>query len=147
MGCMGRHFILRRLHADPLFRLHRRFRPSWPMTLLTVVLLAAFVNLGRWQWHRGVDKQALWDQFEHAPAPALTLASAELRRHRTLRRVAFARTFEPAHQFLLDNRIHDGQPGYEVLTLGRAQRWAAHSRESRLGAIHGLSRSPCPMSP
>ncbi len=28
--------------------------------------------------------------------------------------------FEPAHQFLLDNRSHAGQPGYEVLTPFRA---------------------------
>jgi surfeit locus 1 family protein len=94
----------------------RKFRPSWPMTLLTVLLLAAFVNLGRWQWHRGVDKQELWEQFEHAPAPAFTSHPPNFDTSERFSRVAFAARFEPAHQFLLDNRIQNGQPGYEVLT-------------------------------
>lgn len=100
----------------PFSAANRRFRPTWTMTLLTVVLLAAFVSLGRWQWHRGVDKQQLWEQFEHAPAPALTSQPPNFDSGDRFSRVAFHARYEPAHQFLLDNRIHDGQPGYEVLT-------------------------------
>jgi cytochrome oxidase assembly protein ShyY1 len=86
------------------------------MTLLTVVLLAVFVSLGRWQWQRGADKQQLWEQFEHAPAPAFSSHPPDFDAADRFSRVAFAARFEPEHQFLLDNRIHDGQPGYEVLT-------------------------------
>jgi len=86
------------------------------MTLLTVVLLAAFVSLGRWQWQRGADKQQLWEQFDHAPAPALTSQPPNFDTSERFSRVAFPARYEPEHQFLLDNRIHDGQPGYEVLT-------------------------------
>jgi cytochrome oxidase assembly protein ShyY1 len=100
----------------PFSAADRRFRPTWIMTLLTVVLLAAFVSLGRWQWHRGVDKQRLWEQFDHAPAPAFTSHPPNFDDIERFRRVAFPARFEPAHQFLLDNRMHDGQPGYEVLT-------------------------------
>ena len=32
------------------------------------------------------------------------------------RAIELSGTFEPWHQFLLDNRSHAGQPGYEVLT-------------------------------
>jgi cytochrome oxidase assembly protein ShyY1 len=86
------------------------------MTLLTVLLLAAFVSLGRWQWHRGVDKQQLWEQFEHAPEPAFTSHPPNFDTSDRYIRVAFPARYEPEHQFLLDNRMHDGQPGYEVLT-------------------------------
>jgi surfeit locus 1 family protein len=96
----------------------RTFAPSWPMTLLTVVLLTLFVGLGRWQWHRGEAKQALWDGFEHntLAAPLGSRAFDSLDR---FARLELSGEFEPEHQFLLDNVSHAGMPGYEVLTLFR----------------------------
>jgi len=94
----------------------RRFAPSWLMTLLTAALLVAFVSLGRWQWQRGEEKQVLWQQFESAPVPALTTHPVNFDEMQRFGRVAFPARFEPAHQFLLDNRVYDGRPGYEVLT-------------------------------
>lgn len=86
------------------------------MTLITLVLLAIFVSLGRWQWHRGEAKQAVWDSYEHSEsAPALN-ASVNFDRAERFVRVAFEGRFEPEHQFLLDNRSHAGQSGFEVLT-------------------------------
>ena len=86
------------------------------MTLATLLLLAAFVGLGRWQWSRGADKQQLWEQFEQAPVPAVTELPPDFDRLQRFSRVAFPASYEPAHQFLLDNRTRDGKPGYEVLT-------------------------------
>lgn len=93
----------------------REFAPTWPMTLLTVVLLVAFISLGHWQWQRGQEKQPAWDQFEQAAAPAQGPPS-NFDEAQRFTRVAFTARFEPERQFLLDNRIHKGQPGYEVLT-------------------------------
>jgi surfeit locus 1 family protein len=86
------------------------------MTLLTLVLLLAFIGLGRWQWQRGVARQLLWDQFAQAPAPAFTAHPPNFDSLQRFERVSFAARYEPTHQFLLDNRIYNGQPGYEVLT-------------------------------
>ena len=86
------------------------------MTLLTVVLFVAFIGLGRWQWERGVAKQQLWDQFAHAPVPEYATHPPNFDGLTRFERVAFAARYEPGHQFLLDNRIFNGQPGYEVLT-------------------------------
>jgi cytochrome oxidase assembly protein ShyY1 len=85
------------------------------MTLITLVLLTLFVSLGRWQWHRGEAKQVLWDGFERNvnAAPLGTRAFDDLDR---FARLELNGAFEPDHQFLLDNRSHAGQPGYEVLT-------------------------------
>jgi cytochrome oxidase assembly protein ShyY1 len=86
------------------------------MTLLTLVLLALFVSLGRWQWHRGEAKQVLFDSYERSEtAPALN-APVDFDNAERFKRVAFDGRFEPEHQVLLDNRSHAGQPGYEVLT-------------------------------
>ncbi len=85
------------------------------MTLLTLVLLTLFVSLGRWQWHRGEAKQALWDGFDRntQAAPLVTRDFDSLDR---FARLELSGEFEPDHQFLLDNVSHAGKPGYEVLT-------------------------------
>jgi surfeit locus 1 family protein len=98
----------------------RTFSPSWPMTLLTLVLLTLFVVLGRWQWHRGEAKQAVWAEYERnaasTPLGARTLDSVD-----RFTPIELNGAFEPNHQFLLDNRSHAGQPGYEVLTPFRLE--------------------------
>jgi surfeit locus 1 family protein len=85
------------------------------MTLLVLVLLALFVSLGRWQWQRGQNKQALWAEFEHQGS-AVAIAGDEIDSVTRFTRVSLEGRFEPAHQFVLDNRSHGGRPGYEVLT-------------------------------
>ena len=94
----------------------RVFAPSWATTLATLLLLALFVSLGRWQWHRGEAKQVLWDHFESTmsadPAPVpMHLDAAP--RYLVVRMTGL---FDVKHQFLLDNRFYKGAPGYEVLT-------------------------------
>jgi len=93
----------------------RRFAPSWPITVLVVVLFVAFIGLGRWQWHRGEAKQATWAEYERDQPPA-RVADSELDQIGRFTRVSLDGHFAPDHQFLLDNRSHAGQPGYEVLT-------------------------------
>jgi cytochrome oxidase assembly protein ShyY1 len=93
----------------------RRFAPSWPITVLAVAVFAAFIGLGRWQWHRGVAKQATWAEFAR-DQPALRIAASELDGVERFTRVTLDGHFDPRHQFLLDNISHAGRPGYEVLT-------------------------------
>jgi len=95
--------------------LGRVFAPSWPMTLLTLVLLMFFVSLGQWQWQRGKAKQAGWAEFALS-APADAIGGAAVDTVARFKHVALEGSFEPEHQFLLDNRSHAGRPGYEVLT-------------------------------
>src|SRR5688572_7101534 len=69
---MGGHFILPAPMPARFSAFGREFSPSWPMTLATLVLLGFFVSLGRWQWQRGVDKQAVWAEFQRdAPAASV----------------------------------------------------------------------------
>ena len=75
------------------------------MTLLAIVLLVAFIGLGRWQWQRGVAKQQLWDQFAHAPVPEYATHPPNFDSLPRFERVAFPARYEPSHQFLLDNRL------------------------------------------
>ena len=94
------------------------FAPSWTMTALTVLLLAAFVALGRWQWGRAEQKEALAREFAAGTAqrraqPLAGRSTAALPRYAE---ISVTGEWDAARQFLLDNRIRDGQAGYEVLT-------------------------------
>jgi len=100
------------------FFLHRRFRPTlWP-TLGVIVLVAATVSLGNWQRHRAEQKQAQREQVDRAARePPLELAGpmddvAALR----FRAVRVVGEFDPRRQMLIDNKVHAGRPGYEVVT-------------------------------
>jgi len=86
------------------------------MTALTAALCALFVFLGNWQWNKGLWRQAEWDAFARGVDPPVLLGArnpAELPR---FQHVKVTGAFDAAHQFLLDNRTHAGQAGYEVLT-------------------------------
>jgi len=94
----------------------RVFAPSWAMTLATVLLLAIFVSLGRWQWHRGEGKQQAAEAFERAATQPPVRTSASLDALPRYLLVTLNGTYETQRQFLLDNRFFKGSPGYEVLT-------------------------------
>ena len=93
-----------------------RWSASWPMTLLTLIVVVVFVNLGRWQWHRAAEKRALAAQFSAGAAALLEVTGGETAALPRYSHVRIAGRYDPTHQFLLDNMSHDGYPGYEVLT-------------------------------
>jgi surfeit locus 1 family protein len=90
--------------------------PSWALTLLTLALIVAFVALGRWQWHRGQARQEEWDAFARGADRVQPLGSTKLDEVARFARVTLTGHYRADRQFLLDNRSHEGQPGYEVLT-------------------------------
>ncbi len=94
-----------------------RLEASWWMTILTLIGVLLFAQLGRWQWHRAEEKRALGAAF----IAGATDFSSELGRRSTadLPRYTQLRvhgSYEPGHQFLLDNMTHAGRAGYQVLT-------------------------------
>lgn len=86
------------------------------MTALTIALCVAFVRLGQWQWHKAELRQAEWNAFARGADRALVLGSRETADTPRFQRVVVSGRFDAEHQFLLDNRIENGEAGYEVLT-------------------------------
>lgn len=101
-----------------------QFDPEWRITLFALVMVPLMVGLGFWQLQRADEKAALAASFAQRqvqpPAPlaelwekpreALTYAPAQL-----------TGTFLQDEYFLLDNRIHAGRFGYEVLAIMRLE--------------------------
>jgi surfeit locus 1 family protein len=95
-----------------------KFKPGWPASLGTALLLPLFVALGFWQVQRADEKQASMDARErraHLPAFDLTPEGVSLEDHR-FRPVAVEGTYDASRQLLLDNQVLDHRPGYFVLT-------------------------------
>lgn len=97
-----------------------RFDPEWRITLFTLVMLPLMILLGWWQLQRAGEKAdlvAMWEQRQaRHPAPLQDIR-AQPRAWLAYRPVQMSGTFLPEAYFLLDNRIHAGRFGYEVLGI------------------------------
>lgn len=94
------------------------FTPGlWP-TLATLALLPLLCSLGFWQIHRAAAKRELLDGYaQHSHAAAVSVdAAAAFDLARQYHHVRIAGRYDVQHQFLLDNQVHDGMPGYQVFT-------------------------------
>lgn len=95
-----------------------RRRPAWLPLVAAAACTALFAGLGTWQLERAGDKRALLAAIERgteAPALALPDETGALAA-RAWRRVRVYGRFLGGRQFLLDNRIHEGRVGFDVLT-------------------------------
>jgi surfeit locus 1 family protein len=99
--------------------LPQRFAPRWYFTLLTLLALPLFVSLGLWQWHRGQHRSQEWASFARGDIPAVEASAQGLQQLPRYTRVRVRGEYDAARQFLIENLSHDGQPGYEVLTVLR----------------------------
>jgi surfeit locus 1 family protein len=93
-----------------------RWSASWFMTLTTLVVVVAFIDLGRWQWHRAAEKSALLGQFESGGQSISDLGTRPTTPLRRYAQIRVEGRYDGEHQFLLDNISHNARPGFEVLT-------------------------------
>ena len=86
--------------------------------LLLAFLIPAFISLGLWQWRKAESKTALQmslDTRSSEPSVLMpgTPVDAESLRYR---RVILRGTYDATRQILIDNRLHQEQAGYHVIT-------------------------------
>jgi len=94
------------------------FSPGLWASVVTVLLLALLVSLGFWQLERAEQKRALLSGYHDAPGGAVIELEPDVRSYADFDYQFASATgrYDPARQFLLDNRTHHGQAGYHVLT-------------------------------
>lgn len=94
------------------------FSPGlWP-SIATLILLPILCGLGLWQVDRGAAKRELLDAYaRHSQAAPVTVdARAAFDSAWRYHHVRITGRYDLAHQFLLDNQMQDGLPGYHVFT-------------------------------
>jgi surfeit locus 1 family protein len=110
-----------------------RFPVRTSLALLGLVSLAAvFAYLGAWQLERADESRDIAARFA-AGAEAAPLASppSVVGEGERFRRLIVHGSYVAAPQFLLDNMLHDGTAGYQVLTplkVDGASRWLLVNR-------------------
>ena len=96
----------------------KAFRPPLWGTIGLVVGCTICCTAGFWQLGRAEEKQTLFTAFEQsADNEALRdpITDEDVEKY-LYRRITLTGRYEPKHQILLDNMVHKGQPGYQVLT-------------------------------
>lgn len=94
----------------------KRFCPGIAPTLVVLVLLPVLVALGFWQLSRGEQKRELLAVYaERRVSEPVSLFDLQHNQDPAFRRVRLHGQFDAAHSLLLDNRMHDGKLGVELL--------------------------------
>ncbi len=97
----------------------RQFKPDIKVSLAYVLVLAALLSLGFWQWGRAGEKQATID-FASSASASQAAKLDELSETHLLEgpvQVAVVGSWQPQWQFLWDNRVHKGQAGFEAISV------------------------------
>jgi surfeit locus 1 family protein len=99
----------------PIKLRNRTFKPRPFTTLLTIVLIAMLVTLGRWQLHRADEKRALFESFA-AGTDSTTPIDLQTPKVPRYQHVEARGHYDGEHQVLIDNMVEAGRAGYFVVT-------------------------------
>ncbi len=105
------------MRHDTVTRETARKRPRWLPLAATLVGVALTAAAGYWQLGRAHEKERLQRAYEHAESEApvrVSAAPASVESLR-LRKVEVEGEFLPEHLILLDNKMRNGEIGYEVV--------------------------------
>ncbi|MFY9333144.1 MAG: SURF1 family protein [Porticoccaceae bacterium] len=94
------------------------WQPNAKILLFTLLMFPLLVALGYWQLDRAQEKRQILAEFvsnqQAAPAQITDLNSAENLQYRP---AVLTGKLDAKRRLLLDNRVRDGRPGYEVFEL------------------------------
>lgn len=96
----------------------RQFRPGWAPSLAVALLLPLFLYMAWWQLQRAEEKRELQAEYDARAVGPTVKVEARVQRPEELQfyRVVARGYYESSYQVLVDNRVHQGQVGYEVVT-------------------------------
>ena len=95
----------------------RKFSPPLWSILLTIAGMGLFLALGLWQLERAAFKDSVKLKFEQRLAQDYqTLDSDDDLADVQYRKLKFSGRYENSQHFLLDNQVHKGRAGYQVIT-------------------------------
>lgn len=114
--------------------------------MLAALFCGGGIALGNWQSGRAADKRALGEKLQAALLAApIEIAAAPMSMEAVAaKRVTARGVFLPERSVLLDNKIHGGRVGYEVVTPLRLSGSALHVLVNRGWIAAGPRRDALP---
>jgi surfeit locus 1 family protein len=96
---------------------HALRRPAWLPTIAALAAVVVFVIAGNWQHRRMLEKDALHERIVQAAAiaPMALPRGVDDWNAWRFRKVTLEGTYDAQHQLLIDNRVHDGRVGFDVV--------------------------------
>jgi len=131
------------------FFARRQFRPSrWP-TLAMIAFCVLALGLGNWQRHRAAEKDALAADYTAASrlAPAELFANDDDATRLRYRTVRIAGEYDAARQIFIDNKVHAGRAGFDVVVPLRLAGSNRHVLVDRGWIAQGPRRAELPVVP
>jgi surfeit locus 1 family protein len=94
------------------------FKPTIGMTLATLIVMALCIRLGFWQYNKAQEKIIAQQQIDQGlkTEPSKLPSIIENKEDWLYKRVSFKGEYMPEYQIILDNRVHNSQAGYHVIT-------------------------------
>lgn len=99
-------------------------QPSAQITIIYALFAAALLSLGTWQMYRAAEKTTILAAAEQSlGSDAIAIETLGDLHVAAIdhTRVTFTGLYEGTRQFLWDNRVHNGQAGFEVITPVRTE--------------------------
>jgi surfeit locus 1 family protein len=127
----------------------RRFRPSLVVTIATIAFCALTVSLGVWQTHRAQHKEAMQARVDRLAAEPPMIVPAVIVKSDSVAQRHVAARGEYAHRYtiLLDNKVHRGRVGYQVVSPLRIGASDIHVLVNRGWIAAGRTRADLPQAP
>lgn len=116
--------MIRSSHKRPAFSLSAyRFSPTLIPTVATVLIFTFLINLGLWQLRRAQEKEAIIERLHNRSQATPLLLSDTFTSNQDLADfpITVTGTFLNDRIFYLDNKIHKGIAGYQVLIPFQSQ--------------------------
>jgi len=125
---------------------NRRFRPAFVPSIAALAAIALTVSLGNWQTRRAAERVALGRRLDDAAQQAArTLPPNAVDVHDyEFRRIRARGEYSAGHTILLDNKVLQGVPGYQVLTPLRIAGGARYVLVNRGWVAAGARRDVLP---
>ncbi len=99
-----------------------RWQPNVGVLIFVAVFLPLTIALGFWQLSREAEKQALLDEYRAREVAApVVLSTLDAKADQQYRRVRVRGAFLNEYTVLLENRVRQGKPGFEVVTLFKVE--------------------------
>ncbi len=120
----------------------------WPTVAATVVIIIMLM-LGNWQLSRAQEKevrQQRLDRLSQQPVISLPTTPIKLEDYQ-FRQIEVRGTYVPAHTIYLDNKIHRGVAGYQIITPVKLGTSSMHVLINRGWVAAGRDRNQLPNVP